>query len=481
MRIVTQLSFAAILFVTSVARVFAADMCYSAWEGNSVVGKGANPSDACRDLIAKLGIATYNGHKGGDLGGYCFYYHPAGNLITFGQIDGGKPGTCSPAPGGDTCTGNSPPLTGFGHIKDNTGACVDFTRADTPSQCKSLAGAGTGFRNVQISFDGNGNPQTPPPLTVMGCEAAVLDSSHCKMAPVRCADGNKLCMQSSINKCKVAVTFTGAVGGSGVPLKLSGGPGDDGVCPPGQSCEPLVPPNQNQSSPCNYVADGEGRMVCDSNKWNAVPGQNNCGMVNGKFGCYGKAPTSNGINIGTKITTTPNAGGGSTTTKDDTHTVVKCVGAGSCTTSVTNTKTTVVKNGNGVTTGTTTTCTGPACPSGGNPDGDGDGFGDCVGGEGECSEDGGPSAGTNPELEEVPSFGDSINTFKGKVAGSPIPSALSGFRAPTGGSCPTGTASTFIGDFEYSEHCALVAQQQDLISFVAKLLWSFLALWIFLG
>lgn len=201
-------------------------------------------------------------------------------------------GGCEVPPGemGEACEGPDPGLTKFGYVYNSQGQCVDYTRADTASQCKLLAGTSAPTK-IAVVFNDDGSPQIPPPMNVGGCAGIVASVEHCEMAPVRCggASGNS-CMQSSVNTCKVLVSFSGAVSGDGKPLVIKGHEGsEEGVCQPGDACDPAPTPIQNEEKPCVYVEDGEGRRVCDSNKWTGQPGEKSCGTVNGQLTCIGKS------------------------------------------------------------------------------------------------------------------------------------------------------------------------------------------------
>jgi hypothetical protein len=151
------------------------------------------------------------------------------------------------------------------------------------------------------------------------------------------------------------------------------------------------PETKNDDQPCQHVYDAEGRQHCSSFDYTGTDGTGNCGSVNGKFGCTGKVPTSNGIEIVSDTTTKTNTDGTSTDTTNNTATQTICngFGTGSCTSTVTHSSSTTVKNADGTKGGTTTTCTGKLCGSTTNPDANGDGLGDCVK---DCGDSSGTSA-----------------------------------------------------------------------------------------
>lgn len=365
---------------------------------------------------------------------------------TYDEQTGGCPVTSEP--NGEACEieGQSP-LTGFGFIRDASGQCVDYTRADLPSQCRALANT-SGFTDVRVDFDSDGNPQTPPPMDVGGCAGQVVTVEHCEMAPQRCQNG--LCMQSSSNRCRVAVSFNGEVAGDSSPLLIKGQDGsEEGVCPPGENCDPEPAPVQKEEQPCNYVEDGEGRMVCSATKWTAEPGQQSCGSFNGKFDCYGRAPTSNGIQIDTKVETKPNATGGTTTTKTDTHTQTICTGANSCTTTTTVNVSKTDKNAAGETTGQSNSCTGPKCAGSGKTDSDGDGIAD------ETEEEGEGLVGQDWYETGEDTYASVLQGFVDRVRASPMGQASANYLSVnSGGSCPRWSVSVWVFDIELDQFCS---------------------------
>lgn len=418
--------------------------------------------------------------------------YPTTHSGSVGSADGGATGVCIFSDGsrnyqfgtwkrfiaddaGSSCEGDSPPLSGFGHIKDANGDCVDYTRADTPSQCKSLAGT-SGFTNVQISFGSDGDPIPPPPMTVQGCAAVPGPTAHCKMAPERCTSGKGLgiCMQASTNTCRIAVSFTGETAGDGSILPI-GGNGKDGVCPPGDDCTPPTPPDQREDKPCNYVYDGEGRKVCDSSQWQAKPGETSCGLVNGQMTCIGKAPTSNGINIGTKIEEKQNADGTTTTTKTDTVTETNCNGANSCQTKTTTNKTVVIKDGNGNKVSETGECTGPHCETG-SGDANGDGLSDCIGANCKGDEEGEDDEFSGPENDEVATIGDATADFMSRIEGAPIVAAASNLSFGSGGSCNFGSFTVpILGTLSFQPMCSWAADWFAPIRAIMLCCWALVA------
>lgn len=381
-------------------------------------------------------------------------------------------GVCDrPAPGqGDSCTSDAAPLTAFGFVINSSGACVDYARADLASQCKNLGGTSLPH-TIYVSFDGDGNPLTPPPITAGGCSAVAVGVSHCTMAPKRVfPTGGSI--QPTGNKCKVMVSFTGAVAGSGNPLPVVGGPAGDGLCK--GECEDLPPaPIANDSSPCNYVEDGEGRRVCSSNQYNYKPGQTSCGTVNGSFQCLGKAPTTTGVTIATTIKDTANADGGKTSVKTDKATAISCTGNAKCIGQTTTTTTTTYYNSNGARTGQSSSCVGPSCPP------SGEGKGNCEPGQ-DCSqkeEEGFEGA----ELGEAAGFGQSLETFMSSVKGAPIIAGISKITVPTGGSCAfQPMVVPILGTLSLQPMCTWAADWFAPLRYLMLAIWAFVAVRTFM-
>jgi len=228
------------------------------------------------------------------------------------------------------------------------------------------------------------------------------------------------------------------------------------------------------------VEDGEGRKSCSSNQWNATPGESSCGTVNGAFKCIGKAPSSNGIHIGTKISEKQNADGTTTTTKEDTITQTNCTGAYSCSTQVTNNKTSIIKDSNGNTIGQNSECTGPHCAVDGKGDADGDGLKDCIGvgcgfgtGEGEEGEE---EEFGGPENEDVGTFGETTSQFMDRVEGSPIVEAARGLSFGSGGSCSFGSFTVpMLGTLSFQPMCAWAAEWFAPLRAIMLAVWALVA------
>lgn len=173
--------------------------------------------------------------------------------------------------------------------------------------------------------------------------------------------------------CQGTGYYTGAECGSGGSSEVEESPVPDYPEP-----ETIL-----EDKPCIPVSNADGSTTCTSEKSVEQEGQH-CGTYNGERLCTDAQPSKNQVDIQTDTKVQTNPDGSKTTTKTDTATATKCNGT-ACTTTTTVTTTTTHTDSAGNKTGTTGTCKGPDCPDQqGNPDADGDGFGDCIGGE--CEE-----------------------------------------------------------------------------------------------
>lgn len=348
---------------------------------------------------------------------------------------------------GEECEG--PDFFGMPAMYNSAGQCVPWNEADKPALCKSLAKEGTKFFDIYVAYNGDGEPEKPT-VEKFGCEVLVVDVAQCKAPVPRCGSG--ICVEHMVNKCRVGATFTGntAGDGTGTGYPVSDGAGAEGVCPDGVDCTPAPEPVIDEKKPCNYMYNGQV-VSCESSEFKGDPGEMNCGRVNGgPYTCTKKVPKSNGIDIKTKITTEPTADGGTKQTKEDTHTKTTCTAPGSCTTQVTNNTTVVVKDSNGKTVSESGTCTGALCDGSGTGSKPSKG-GNCEPGQ-ECGEDEGGSF-TGPQNDEVPGFGEAVQSFKSKVEAAPIVAGVKAIQMPSGGSCSMSSASTPIGTISGDTVC----------------------------
>lgn len=326
-------------------------------------------------------------------------------------------------PGGEKCGEEVVGGATIPKITNAEGQCVPFYDADKPSQCKHFAQS-TRFTTIYISVDDDGKPVPPSSIIKDGCEANVLSIDHCKV-PAPKKTGTVMLSPAPI-RCRVALSFTGNPS-NGDPPSWTTSPGDPGsVCEPGSTCLPPDEPLVNDSKPCVYVPDAEGRMVCDASQYTGKPGgYSNCGTAStvngGSFTCLGSNPSSTGTLTNTKVDTKVHSDGSSTTTKTDTQTKVVCSGVGSCTSQVTTNVTTTTKDPNGNITSDESKCTGPNCkPSGGIGDGNSTGNGSGSGsgnGEGDGEEEEGPPGPSrNLQQGEQGNFNEALSEWDERIA-----------------------------------------------------------------
>lgn len=257
----------------------------------------------------------------------------------------------------------------------------------------------------------------------------------------------------------------------------SSGSGTDVIGADTETPEP-EPQVISEEKPCQYVEQADGTLACDSQKSTEKEGQS-CGTVNGVRKCVDAPPTKNGIDIRTEVTSESLADGGTKTTKTDVATITKCSGINQCTTTTTTNTTTTTTDPSGKVTQVGGTCSGPACPDENtNPDGNGDGLGDCVvSGGPECSD----GDDEYPELEEGDDFGEATDKFLTRVEGSPLVSAVSGLQFAAGGSCSFNSFSVpMLGTLSFQPMCAWAADWFAPLRAILLALWALVAIRTFM-
>ncbi len=376
------------LSLAGIGSAWAVDI-YFISNGNAK-GQYRTPHLACTAEAAAYapgakGIAERAGGSGSWV---CYLYGASGGYVGSVGISEFGSGCTAPAfidPVGGYCVDPSPDMgkvcdstvqaDGFPKVINAAGECVMVSRADTLAFCKYGATLGTKFLKFYISFDSDGNPQSPPNPEKLGCKVDILSVANCKLPAPSCA--NKFCGQSMQGSCMVAASYTGELAGNGASMSI-GNPqaGTEGVCADGVDCSPPDQPDVKENKQCNYVLDGDGRKVCDSRQFSGEPGEMNCGYFNGgSYTCTAKVPTANGIDISTKIDTKSNSDGSTTSTKTDVATKYDCSSGGysNCKVTTTTTTTTTTKNSAGEVTGSNsqTTCKGDSCGGGSSSGGGG--------------------------------------------------------------------------------------------------------------
>lgn len=364
-------------------------------------------------------------------------------------------------------------LNGMDKVYNSDGQCVSLEQVDTPATCKYLAGKGTVSTRIFVTFDDDGQPNQVP-VNRLGCVANPITLANCKQPVAIAKDG--ISIQHGGSNCTVDVSFTGEPFETGATSPYPMGDpakGEQGMC---EKADCVVPdaPTVTDSKPCNYMSNGQV-VGCETTQFQGNPGEMNCGTVNGgPYTCTSRPATSKGTSVKTEIKTTANSDGSQAVTKDDTHTEVKCIAPGSCTTTVTKTTNVTIKNGAGETTSSTTTCTGSKCASSTNPDADGDGLGDCVK---DCSEE---EDGTfnGPDITEAKTVQESTQAFMSSVKGSPLMTSLSSISVPSGGSCHFGSANLGFTEVNFDVMCDLWSDISGVLGAVFLAGWALLAVLI---
>lgn len=240
----------------------------------------------------------------------------------------------------------------------------------------------------------------------------------------------------------------------------------------------------NEDKPCVYKTNPDGTQSCTSSKNVEHEGQV-CGTVSatGQQICVDKQPDKNGVDISTNVLTTTNPDGTKDTVKTDTATTTKCDGIKTCTTSTTKVTTTIKTDGDGKTTSVTGSCTGANCPdSNTNPDGNGDGFGDCV--SGDCGDGEGGGGPNTPELADVDDYQVTTQKFYDKIKSSPVAASVNAISVPENGAAPNFRTDSIAALGGVSLDFGIVGQLwssvADVLSAVMKAVWCFVAVVIFL-
>lgn len=369
--------------------------------------------------------------------------------------------------------------------------CVSLPDASAATQCKYYAGSG-GVRQFWMYETAGGPPQAQAMQNKDGCEVSTAEGfkpeADCKYFPPTPAvpyfsEGVLVpgTAQLGAYKCKASTVLTGNYSG---PSNGSGQKPSDTICsdPGSPACTLKELEKKKEQKPCTYTTDSQGNQVCTSSKFEASEGKTKCGFVGSEFKCsedLNKA-VGEGISIATKVETKPQPDGKTKITKTDVQTSTSCKGT-TCTTKTTTTTTTTIKDGNGTTESVSGTCTGDNCPDkNGNPDGDGDGFGDCTGPE--CGEGSGQSLET-PELEEVDGYQETTKKFYGRAKSSPLLSAVSDINAPTAGVAPNFQSDPIQALGGARADFGIIGQlvpNIDFLALVMKAVWCFIAVVVFL-
>lgn len=214
------------------------------------------------------------------------------------------------------------------------------------------------------------------------------------------------------------------------------------------------PQTIKDNQPCVYATDGTGKKTCISKNITETEGQQ-CGTFNGQDLCVSKLPSKNGVTIATEVTSVSNADGTSTETKKDTASTIKCDGYETCVTLVTTVTTTTQKDGNGNSTGASSSCTGAYCAGNTSPDANGDGLGDCV--SGNCADgtgDGNGDGGGSWYTKTDDTFESVLQDFTVKAKQTAVISAMAGFlEYHPSGSCPVYQIDAWVFKATLNQWC----------------------------
>lgn len=311
-----------------------------------------------------------------------------------------------------------------------------------------------------------------------GCAYAPTpgDSVVCVDRPSEClvVDGEAICSQPFAN-CTVTVQLTGEHVGTESPAEKS-----CGTLPGQQPCPDAKPATSKDETPCVYTTQPDGTQVCTSTTSSATSSVSECTYGPNGYICNGERPSSATTVIDSAVVTTTAPDGSSTTVKTDTATKVTCSGSlpSDCTSTQATTTTTTRKNPSGAVTNTTVGCVGSACPGSGNPDSDGDGLGDCIGGV--C---GGANFGAAQfsEFPEVQDYSESTTGFINTINQSAFIQAVKNIQVPSGGACSLPSAQTFFGTISFDSFCDIADDIIDWVSGLILAIYGFAAIRIILS
>lgn len=253
------------------------------------------------------------------------------------------------------------------------------------------------------------------------------------------------------------------------------------------NCAAPEPVTSTNSQKCTPNADGTTTCVTESGSTEFAAGQCHVGSTGGATGLVcvkpdyvPEAATNKRTDV---IKTEATADGGTKTTTTSTSENKHCV-AGVCTNTTTTTTTTTTKDGAGKVTSETSACTGAKCDKPTDetePEDEGmgeakfSGKGVCEGSD--CDVDAFNPFGT----DVVPGYSDSLNAALSGIKRSPIGSAVSNIRWPTGGSCPVYSMQLFNSSISITEHCTVWDSVGSALSAVFLAIWAFAAVRVFLS
>ena len=400
---------------------FAADYYWQISAFNSV-GTGSSPVAACQDWVSARGSSGSPTNysrivKSTDTAYFC-YHKPTGLTNDFVAGTVNRYGDSCPSdhtfnstdPAQPTCL--PPPEPEPDLCADKAGSSFNFSKSNSQADNYVTVNNGFGIPNTEACYG--------------GCAASTTDQ--------KCA-----IQTSGAYRCAGTAYYTGSKCTTAPDVDFS------------DFQDRPQPETTSDETPCQYIEGPDGVLRCDSEFTTQKEGQY-CGEVNGVKTCVDSKPTKNGVNIKTEVKTETKPDGSSTTTKTDTATHTKCTGANQCTSTTTTTKTVIEKDANGKTNSVKGTCTGPACPDKNtNPDGDGDGFGDCI--TGDCAaEEGGSGEGWYESKDDT--YASVLGDFRDRVAALPVVTGITSFLTfNPSGSCPGETINAWIFTIQLDQWC----------------------------
>lgn len=427
----------------------------------SSYGYSSTAGAACAKYGAQL-TEPYTGHYVVDAGGgevyYCYATPPGGSTDVVGVV----------SRYGDSCPSGGTYYPATGECTQPPSVCAERQQQGANKRFSIAGTAGPGTYATLVNF--NGKPMFVPFQTacMAGCQMSTVD-------------------QKCTGKTTGAFKCVGTAYYTGQPCTTSGtssSPEPDTVAT--STAEPQ-PVTLKTDKPCTYVVSGS-TSTCQSIKGEDIEGQQ-CGFVNGVRKCYTKTPYKYENKIDTTSVKTT-SGANTITTKTDKLTRTVCDGVNNCkTTTTTTVTTTTTKTTGGALLDSSSTCDGPDCANSGNPDANGDGFGDsttdgtCQGDE--CGEGEGGAEFSHGdiefgELEDMPTFAESLESFNDQLMSAPIVQALDNLSLSSGGgTCAAGTAQTFFGSINFNSFCDLAPQVLDPLRYLFLAIWAWAAIRLF--
>jgi hypothetical protein len=245
-----------------------------------------------------------------------------------------------------------------------------------------------------------------------------------------------------------------------------------------ENCTPPDPKATTNDQQC--TANGSGGFTCTTSSSSSEFAASECtvGSVGGSTGyvCVQPdyVPESAAATKTDNTTVTQNPDGTTTTTVTSSTDNTYCSGGG-CTTTTTTTTGSTTTDAAGNVLGKTEDCTGPNCAG---PTDETK--------EEEPEEFTAPSAYTAPDasaampvLEEVPTYAETLASFKNRLGNAPLVAGLSNIAVPSGGSCDIGSASLFGGSISFNHFCEIAPSILSGLTYLFLSIWAWAAIRLF--